>query len=126
MQLKLLHLALLVPVLLLFVRWGVTAVAIGQCLVVAVETLAAVAVARRCLPDLSLHRLVVDARASGAGAVCMAVVVLALHWTFPGTVVSAEGLLTVGTLGLIAYLTPVWLLGRATILRAARLVLRPA
>lgn len=126
MQLKLLHLVLLVPVLLLFVRWGVTAVAIGQCLVVAAETLAAVALARRCLPDLSLRRLVVDVRASAAGAVCMALVVLALHWTFPGTVVSAGGLLTVGTLGVIAYVTPVWLLGRATIRRVARLVLRPS
>ncbi|MDQ1682468.1 MAG: hypothetical protein QOH99_1009 [Frankiaceae bacterium] len=126
MLLKLFHLVLLVPVLLLFVRWGVTAVAIGQCLVVAAETLAAVAVARRCLPDLSLHRLVVDTRASAAGAVCMALVVLALHWIFPGTVISAEGLLTVGTLGMIAYVTPVWLLGRTTIVRTARLVLRPS
>ena len=62
MQLKLFHFLVLVPVLILFVRWGVTAVAIGQCVVAAAETVAALAIVRRYLPDFRLQRLAVDAR----------------------------------------------------------------
>jgi O-antigen/teichoic acid export membrane protein len=126
MQLKLFHFLVLVPVLLVFVRWGVTAVAVSQCVVAAVETAAALAMARRHLPDLRLQRLAVDAKATAAGAACMAVLVIALHGIFPSTQISAGGLLLVGTLGVIAYVGPVWLLGRATILSTARLIGRPA
>jgi O-antigen/teichoic acid export membrane protein len=125
MQLKLLHLAMLVPVLLLLVHRGITAVAIGQCLVVAVETSAAVAVARRHMPALRVMDLLRRAGPTAAAAACMAFAVTGAHVVFPGTVVSFTGLVAVGTAGLLAYLGALWVVSRTSPVRAARAALRP-
>jgi O-antigen/teichoic acid export membrane protein len=124
MQLQLLHFVVLVPILVLVVHHGVTAVAVGQCLAVIVEVAVALGLARVHLAGLRLRQLAADLGPALLGAVCMTAVVLAVHHVLPATTVSVEGLAWVGVLGLGAYLTPVWLLGRANVVRLARLIAR--
>jgi O-antigen/teichoic acid export membrane protein len=124
MQLQLLHFLSLAVVLLLLVHHGVIAVAIGQCLAATIKTGAALALARRHIAGLSLQRLARDLRPVALGIAVMALVTVSLHRALPATVVSAAGLAFVGGLSVAAYLAPVWLLGRASLIRTARLLAR--
>jgi O-antigen/teichoic acid export membrane protein len=122
MQLQLLHFLALAAILLLLVRHGVVAVAVGQCLAATIKTGAALTLARRHIPGLSLRRLANDLGPAALGIAVMAVVATSLHRALPTTVVSATGLVFVGALSVAAYLVPVWLLGRAGLIRTARLL----
>ena len=125
LQLQLLHLVILVAVLVVLAQYGVTAVAIGQVLAASAESAVALAIARKYLAGLRVGRMAAALAPAGIGAACMAVVVLGLHVAFPGTLVSVEGLLIVGTLGVAAYLVALGLFDRKNLLRTVAMIARP-
>jgi O-antigen/teichoic acid export membrane protein len=126
LQLQLLHLVILVAVLVVLAPYGVTAVAIGQVLAASAESAVALAIARKYLAGLRVGRMAAALAPAGIGAACMTVVVLGLHAAFPGTIVSVEGLLIVGTLGVAAYLVALGLLDRKNFVRTVAMIARPS
>jgi O-antigen/teichoic acid export membrane protein len=124
MALRLCHLVLLLGVLLLVARHGITAVAIGQVAVATCVALVALALARLCVTGFSLRRLVRSLRPALAGVAVMSAVVLVLRRVLGLTDPSLTGLLVVGTAGVVAYAATVWVLDREHLREAGALLRR--
>ncbi len=124
MALRLCHLVLLLGVLLLVARHGVTAVAIGQVAVATCIALVALALARLYVTGFSLRRLVRSLRPALTGVAVMAAVVLVLRQVLGLTDPSLAGLLVVGTPGVAAYAATVWVLDREHLREAGALLRR--
>lgn len=124
MALRLCHLVLLLAVLLLVARHGVTAVAIGQVVVATFVALVALALARLYVTGFSLRRLVGSLRPAVIGVGVMAAVVLVLRRVLGLTDPSLTGLLVVGSAGVVAYAATVWALDRDQLREAGALLRR--
>ena len=124
MCLRLCHLVLLLGVLLLVARHGVTAVAIGQVAVATCIALVALVLARLYVTGFSLGRLVSSLRPALTGVVVMAVVVLVLRRVLGLTDPSLAGLVVVGAAGVAAYAATVWALDREHLREAGALLRR--
>jgi len=124
MQLRLLHLILLVIVLAVAVHHGIEAVAVGQVVGGSVAALTALLSARRQVSGLRLDRLARTLLPAAAGVSCMAIAALVAHRALPATVVSVSGLGGIGIAALAAYAVPVLILGRSELTRTARALAR--
>jgi len=124
MALRLCHLVLLLGVLLLVARHGITAVAVGQVAVATCIALVALALARLYVTGFSLRRLVRSLRPALAGVAVMAAVVLVLRRVLGLTDPSLTGLLVVGSVGVAAYAATVWVLDREHLREAGALLRR--
>lgn len=124
MVLRLSHLVLLLGTLLLVARHGITAVAIGQVGAATAVAMLALTLARLYVTGFSLGSLVVSLRPAAVGVVVMTAVVLVVRGVLDYTDPSLPGLLTVGAIGVVAFAVPVWVLDRAHLQEAFRLVRR--
>jgi O-antigen/teichoic acid export membrane protein len=124
MGLRLCHLVLLLGVLLIVARHGITAVAIGQVAAATCIALVALALARLYVTGFSLRRLVASLRPAVAGVAVMAAVVLVLRRVLGLTDPSLTGLLVVGAAGVVAYAATVWVLDREHLREAGALLRR--
>ena len=107
-----LHLVLLTVLLTLWVRQGVTYAAVAQVVAAAVVLLvAAVAMSYR-IAGVAWADLVRRVVPSALGALVMAVVAIGAHVVWPGSRVSAIGLVVVGSASLAAYLVVLLALDR--------------
>ncbi|MCW2792541.1 MAG: tuaB [Nocardioides sp.] len=124
MMLRLSHLLLLLGTLLLVAGHGITAVAIGQVGAATAVSLIALTMARLHVDGFSLRSLVWSLRPAAAGVVVMTLVVLAARRVVDVTDPSLPGLLLLGSVGMLAFAAPVWILDRAHLREAVRLVRR--
>ncbi|WP_372728599.1 oligosaccharide flippase family protein [Nocardioides sp.] len=122
MGLKLLHLALLFGTLVVIARHGIVVVAIGEVLVMALVAAIGLFAAQRLVAGFRVSDLLTSLRPALIGVVSMSVVVLAVRAAFGVDEASVTGLLAVGTLGVIAFAVPVWMLDRVRLGEAARLM----
>ncbi|MCW2851588.1 MAG: tuaB [Nocardioides sp.] len=126
MMLRLTHLLLLLGTLLSVAHHGITAVAVGQVAAATVVSMVALVLARVFVGGFSLRRLALSLRPAATGALVMTVVVLAVRRLFPVEEPSLLNLLVVGTIGVLAFAIPVWVLDREHLRDAGRLLRRPA
>ncbi|WP_134741836.1 oligosaccharide flippase family protein [Nocardioides sp. 503] len=126
MLLRLTHLLLLLGTLLAVAHRGITAVAVGQVAAATVVSLVALVLARVFVSGFSLRRLALSLRPAATGALVMTVVVLAVRQVFPVDQPSLLNLLVVGTIGVLAFAVPVWVLDREHLRDAGRLLRRPS
>ncbi|WP_193612676.1 oligosaccharide flippase family protein [Nocardioides lijunqiniae] len=126
MMLRLTHLLLLLGTLLSVAHRGITAVAVGQVAAATVVSVVALVLARVFVSGFSLRRLALSLRPAATGALVMTVVVLAVRHLFPVDEPSLLNLLVVGTIGVLAFAAPVWVLDREHLRDAGRLLRRPA
>ncbi|MCD4534495.1 oligosaccharide flippase family protein [Nocardioides sp. cx-169] len=125
MCLRLTHLLLLLAIVWAVVHHGIAAVAVGQVLAASVVALVALVLARVFVPGFSLRGLAWSLRPAATGVLVMTAVVLAVRRLFPVAEPSLTHLLVVGTIGVLAFALPVWLLDRDNLRDAGRLLRRP-
>ncbi|HET9420024.1 MAG TPA: oligosaccharide flippase family protein, partial [Nocardioides sp.] len=122
MCLRLLHLVLLAAILLAVVDRGVEAVAVGQVVAACCVAAAALLGTRVLLRGFSLRTLAASLQPAAVGVVTMvAAMVLARSVAEPDDP-SVVSLLTLGGIGMVAYLLPVWFLDRRRLRAVAALV----
>lgn len=126
MALRLSHLLLLLGVLSLAVRHGITAVAVGQVAAASCVALLALTIARVHVAGFSLRRLAASLRPAAAGVVAMTVVVLLVRHLLDLADPSVVSLVLVGGLGVLVFAATVWALDREHLGEAVRLMRRPS
>ena len=104
------------------VRHGLTAVAIGQVVAAALATVVALVLAVRHLEGFGLRAVLWSLRPTLAGSVVMVVVVVVLRRLLGLDEVSLLSLVALGSLALVAYAVPVYVLDRANLRSAVQLV----
>nr|WP_246280175.1 oligosaccharide flippase family protein [Nocardioides daedukensis] len=119
--LNLLHLVLLAALLFWWSARGIEMVAMAQLVAGAAMLVAAVLVCRKQITGFGWRSIAVRLAPVGVGAVLMTVAALVAHHFFPGSVISVVGLLLVGALMVLVYLSPLVLLGRRSGLLAGEL-----
>ena len=112
MSLRLVHLVLLTSTLLVVGHRGIVAVALAQLVVAVLEAGLALLVTRVVISGFSLRELGRSLRPTVYGALLMGGAMLLARVLLGDVDVSMVKLLVTGSVGLVAYAVPVWLLDR--------------